>query len=44
VNKRCRNALIKAFEKGIFDEGKAASIGREFVQEMSQEELDKEIG
>ena len=44
MNKRCRNALMRAFEKGIFEEGKASEITPKFVQEMSQEELDKEIG
>ena len=44
VNKRCRNALMRAFEKGIFEEGKDSEITLKFVQEMSQEELDKEIG
>ena len=44
MNKRCRNALMRAFEKGIFQEGKDLEITPKFVQEMSQEELDKEIG
>lgn len=44
VNKRCRNALMRAFEKGIFEEGKDSEITPKFVQEISQEELDKEIG
>ena len=44
VNKRCRNALMRAFEKGIFEEGKDSEITPKFVQEMTQEELDKEIG
>ena len=44
VNKRCRNALMRAFERGIFQEGKDSEITPKFVQEMSQEELDKEIG
>lgn len=44
LNKRCRNALMRAFEKGIFEEGKDSEITPKFVQEMSQEELDKEIG
>lgn len=44
VNKRCRNALMKAFEEGTFEEGKPASICRDFVQKMSKEELDKEMG
>ena len=44
VNKRCRNALMRAFEKGIFEKGKDSEITLKFVQEMSQEELDKEIG
>ena len=44
INKQCRNALIRAFEKGIFQKGKDSEITPKFVQEMSQEELDKEIG
>ena len=44
VNKRCRNALIRAFEKGIFEKGEDLEITPKFVQEMSQEELDKELG
>lgn len=44
MNKRCRNALMRAFEKGVFEEGKDLEITPKFVQEMSQEELDKEIG
>ena len=44
VNKRCRNALMRAFEKGVFEEGEDPAITPKFVQEMSQEELDKEIG
>ena len=43
INKRCRNALMRAFEKGIFEKEKASEITPKFVQEMSQEELDKEI-
>ncbi len=44
MNKRCRNALIRAFEKEVFEDGKDLEITPEFVQEMSQEELDKEFG
>ena len=44
MNKRCRNALMRAFERGIFQDGKDSEITLKFVQEMSQEELDKEIG
>jgi hypothetical protein len=44
VNKRCRNALMRAFEKGVFEKGADSTITPKFVQEMSQEELDKEIG
>lgn len=44
VNKRCRNALIRAFEKGVFEEGEASEITPKFIQEMTQEELDKEFG
>ena len=44
MNKRCRNALMRAFEQGIFQKGTDSEITLKFVQEMSQEELDKEIG
>ena len=44
VNKRCRNALMRAFEKGVFEKGADSTITPKFVQEMSQEELDKEFG
>ena len=44
VNKRCRNALMRAFEKGVFEKGADSTITPKFVQEMSQKELDKEIG
>ena len=44
MNKRCRNALMRAFENGIFQKGKDLEITPKFVQEMGQEELDKEIG
>ncbi len=44
MNKRCRNALMQAFEKGIFQEAKGLEITPKFVQKMSQEELDREIG
>ena len=44
MNKRCRNALMRAFEQGIFQKGKDLEITPKFVQEMGQEELDKEIG
>lgn len=43
MNKRCHNALMKAFEKGIFEKGKDPAITLDFIQEMSQEELDKEF-
>ena len=44
INKRCHDALMKAFEKGIFEKGGESAITLDFIQEMSQEELDKEIG
>ena len=44
MNKRCHSALMRAFEKGIFEKGADSTITPKFVQEMSQEELDKEIG
>ena len=43
MNKRCHNALMKAFEKGIFEKGEDSEITLDFIQEMSQEELDKEF-
>ena len=43
MNKRCHSALMRAFEKGIFEKGEAPAITLDFIQEMSQEELDKEI-
>ncbi|WP_055073600.1 hypothetical protein [Pseudanabaena sp. 'Roaring Creek'] len=44
VNKRCRNALIKAFGQGIFEEHLRGWIESDFVQKISREELDKELG
>lgn len=44
MNKRCHNALMKAFEMEVFTAGKEAPITLEIVQQMSQEELDKEFG
>ena len=43
INKRCHNALMRAFEKGIFEKRKDLVITLDFIQEMSQEELDKEF-
>ena len=43
INKRCSNVLMRAFEKGIFEKGEDSPITLEFIQEMSQEELDKEF-
>lgn len=43
MNKRCHNALMRAFEKGIFGKGEDPAITLDFIQEMSQEELDKEF-
>lgn len=43
INKRCHSALMKAFEKGIFEKGENSAITPDFIQEMSQEELDKEF-
>ena len=43
MNKRCHNALMRAFEKGIFQKGKDPTITLDFIQEMDQEELDKEF-
>ena len=43
INKRCHSALMRAFEKGVFEKGKAPAITLDFIQEMSQEELDKEF-
>jgi hypothetical protein len=44
MNKRCHNALMKAFETNLFENGDDLAITLEFIQQMSQEELDKEIG
>ena len=43
MNKRCHSALMRAFEKGIFQKGKDPTITLDFIQEISQEELDKEF-
>jgi len=43
INKRCHRALMRAFEKGVFEKGKDPAITLDFIQEMSQEELDKEF-
>lgn len=44
MNKRCHNALMDAFEKGIFEKGEDPAITLDFIQGMSPEELDKEFG
>ena len=43
MNKRCHSALMRAFEKGIFEKGENSAITLDFIQEISQEELDKEF-
>ena len=43
INKRCHRALMRAFEKGIFEKGEDPAITLDFIQEMNQEELDKEF-
>lgn len=43
INKRCHRALMRAFEKGILEKGEDSAITLDFIQEMSQEELDKEF-
>ena len=43
MNKRCHNALMNAFEKGIFEKDEDPAITPDFIQEISQEELDKEF-
>ena len=43
MNKRCHDALMNAFEKGIFEKGEDPAITLDFIQEMDQEELDKEF-
>ena len=43
MNKRCYDALMNAFEKGIFEKGKDPTITLDFIQKMDQEELDKEF-
>lgn len=44
VNKRCRTALIKAFEEGLFSNSGNKVIDSDFVRRMSREELATEIG
>jgi len=44
VNKRCRIALVKAFEAGIFEPDGDNWINRDFVLKLDREELDREIG
>lgn len=44
VNIRCRNAIMKAFDEGIFSSKSKGVIDRDFIQEMTKEEIDKEIG
>ena len=43
INKRCHRALMKAFEKGVFEKEKDPAITLDFIHGMSQEELDKEF-
>ena len=43
INKRCHSALMRSFEKSIFEKGKDPAITLDFIQEISQEELDKEF-
>ena len=43
INKRCHRALMEAFEKGIFEKGEDSEITPDFIQGVSQEELDKEF-
>lgn len=44
VNKRCRNTILKAFEQGLFKKRTKTTIEPDFVEKMTMEELDKEIG
>lgn len=44
VNKRCRTALVKAFEEGLFVNKGHGIINSDFVRRMSKEELDTEVG
>ncbi|MBX3290406.1 MAG: hypothetical protein KF855_13795 [Acidobacteria bacterium] len=44
VNKRARNAIFKAFERGLFANQKGDLIQRSLIQDMTSEELDKELG
>lgn len=43
VNKRCRNALMKAFADNRFRKGDVRLIDREFVQRITREDLDREF-
>ena len=44
MNKRCRIALVKAFEGSVFGSGGEDWIDRDFVLGLDREELDREIG
>jgi hypothetical protein len=44
VNKRCRNTILKAFEEGLFKKRTKTTIEPDFVEKMTMEDLDKEIG
>ncbi len=44
INKRCRNAILKAFEQQLFTKGSQVAIEPDFVRTITTEELDKEIG
>lgn len=44
INKRCRIALVKAFERGVFESDGEGWINRDFVLDLGREELDREIG
>lgn len=44
INKRCRNALIRAFESGLFDGTPPSLIDSDFVQRITRDELYKEVG
>lgn len=44
VNKRCRNAIVRAFQSGLFQSNGQVTIAKEFVKKLNLEELDRELG
>jgi hypothetical protein len=43
INKRCRSALLKAFEQGKFAEESPQPLQPDYIRKILQEELDREI-